>query len=117
MILIPCGLYWTRTSDPIDVNDVLYQLSQQTITGNERHYITPFVSGQGKFTSYFLPLTSYQTNIPFAPASFLMISSTFPSALYTDMYRSSRFRVISTFSSGSSTHRSFLSRIFPASHS
>lgn len=26
------GLYWTRTSDPIDVNDVLYQLSQQTIT-------------------------------------------------------------------------------------
>ena len=25
------GLYWTRTSDPIDVNDVLYQLSQQTI--------------------------------------------------------------------------------------
>ena len=28
---LPCGgLYWTRTSDPIDVNDVLYQLSQQT---------------------------------------------------------------------------------------
>ena len=26
------GLYWTRTSDPIDVNDVLYQLSQQTIS-------------------------------------------------------------------------------------
>ena len=25
------GLYWTRTSDPIDVNDVLYQLSQQTM--------------------------------------------------------------------------------------
>ncbi len=25
------GLYWTRTSDPIDVNDVLYQLSQQTL--------------------------------------------------------------------------------------
>ena len=24
------GLYWTRTSDPVDVNDVLYQLSQQT---------------------------------------------------------------------------------------
>ena len=24
------GLYWTRTSDPIDVNDVLYQLSQST---------------------------------------------------------------------------------------
>ncbi len=21
------GTYWTRTSDPIDVNDVLYQLS------------------------------------------------------------------------------------------
>ena len=28
---LSCGLYWTRTSDPIDVNDVLYQLSQQTI--------------------------------------------------------------------------------------
>jgi hypothetical protein len=27
------GLYWTRTSDPIDVNDVLYQLSQQTRVG------------------------------------------------------------------------------------
>ena len=27
------GLYWTRTSDPIDVNDVLYQLSQQTKVG------------------------------------------------------------------------------------
>ena len=25
------GPYWTRTSDPIDVNDVLYQLSQRTI--------------------------------------------------------------------------------------
>ena len=25
------GLYWTRTSDPIDVNDVLYQLSHATI--------------------------------------------------------------------------------------
>ena len=24
------GPYWTRTSDPIDVNDVLYQLSQRT---------------------------------------------------------------------------------------
>lgn len=24
------GLYWTRTSDPIDVNDVLYQLSHAT---------------------------------------------------------------------------------------
>ena len=30
--LILRGLYWTRTSDPIDVNDVLYQLSQQTIS-------------------------------------------------------------------------------------
>ena len=29
--VVLCGLYWTRTSDPIDVNDVLYQLSQQTI--------------------------------------------------------------------------------------
>ena len=26
------GAYWTRTSDPIDVNDVLYQLSQRTIS-------------------------------------------------------------------------------------
>ena len=25
------GLYWTRTSDPIDVNDVLYQLSHATM--------------------------------------------------------------------------------------
>ena len=25
------GAYWTRTSDPIDVNDVLYQLSQSTM--------------------------------------------------------------------------------------
>ena len=29
------GLYWTRTSDPIDVNDVLYQLSQQTRRRND----------------------------------------------------------------------------------
>ena len=35
------GLYWTRTSDPIDVNDVLYQLSQQTISiSNDDHPIT-----------------------------------------------------------------------------
>ena len=26
------GAYWTRTSDPIDVNDVLYQLSQSTMS-------------------------------------------------------------------------------------
>ena len=31
-----CGLYWTRTSDPIDVNDVLYQLSQQTMFRSEQ---------------------------------------------------------------------------------
>ena len=24
------GAYWTRTSDPLDVNEVLYQLSQST---------------------------------------------------------------------------------------
>ena len=30
------GLYWTRTSDPIDVNDVLYQLSQQTVFHREQ---------------------------------------------------------------------------------
>ena len=28
------GAYWTRTSDPIDVNDVLYQLSQSTKHGH-----------------------------------------------------------------------------------
>ena len=32
------GLYWTRTSDPIDVNDVLYQLSQQT-----SHFYLPII--------------------------------------------------------------------------
>ena len=32
------GAYWTRTSDPIDVNDVLYQLSQST--GNKMYYST-----------------------------------------------------------------------------
>ena len=32
------GAYWTRTSDPIDVNDVLYQLSQST--GNRMYYST-----------------------------------------------------------------------------
>jgi hypothetical protein len=35
MIGVHGGLYWTRTSDPIDVNDVLYQLSQQTIRRND----------------------------------------------------------------------------------
>ena len=30
VLIFVCGLYWTRTSDPIDVNDVLYQPSQQT---------------------------------------------------------------------------------------
>ena len=34
------GLYWTRTSDPIDVNDVLYQLSQQTIPFLTRDILT-----------------------------------------------------------------------------
>ena len=33
------GLYWTRTSDPIDVNDVLYQLSQQTKSLGTKHSI------------------------------------------------------------------------------
>ena len=33
------GLYWTRTSDPIDVNDVLYQLSQQTRSAIKRFNI------------------------------------------------------------------------------
>jgi hypothetical protein len=37
------GLYWTRTSDPIDVNDVLYQLSQQTThTLIILHQLIPF---------------------------------------------------------------------------
>ena len=31
------GLYWTRTNDPIDVNDVLYQLSQQTLLWKQKH--------------------------------------------------------------------------------
>ena len=31
MLRLHGGLYWTRTSDPVDVNDVLYQLSQQTV--------------------------------------------------------------------------------------
>ena len=30
-VMIYGGAYWTRTSDPIDVNDVLYQLSQSTM--------------------------------------------------------------------------------------
>ena len=49
------GLYWTRTSDPIDVNDVLYQLSQQTIVNfgisftMVRHIRTEKVSGSREF--------------------------------------------------------------------
>ena len=31
------GPYWTRTSDPIDVNDVLYRLSHATIVVSETH--------------------------------------------------------------------------------
>ena len=38
------GAYWTRTSDPIDVNDVLYQLSQST--GNKMYYSTEEVDCQ-----------------------------------------------------------------------
>ena len=38
------GAYWTRTSDPIDVNDVLYQLSQST--GNEMYYSTAWADCQ-----------------------------------------------------------------------
>lgn len=42
------GLYWTRTSDPIDVNDVLYQLSQQTKVGFLRSLSRcPSHSGEG----------------------------------------------------------------------
>jgi hypothetical protein len=37
--LLGGGAYWTRTSDPIDVNDVLYQLSQSTIL-NEKYDTT-----------------------------------------------------------------------------
>ena len=36
------GLYWTRTSDPIDVNDVLYQLSQQTVLCSVNYDTTRF---------------------------------------------------------------------------
>ena len=38
MVFLFGGAYWTRTSDPIDVNDVLYQLSQST--GNKMYYST-----------------------------------------------------------------------------
>ena len=38
------GLYWTRTSDPIDVNDVLYQLSQQTMGYSIQFYLANLVS-------------------------------------------------------------------------
>lgn len=55
------GLYWTRTSDPIDVNDVLYQLSQQT-TCTRRfirrqeivyHTFAPLSRGVGQVFDFF----------------------------------------------------------------
>ena len=45
------GAYWTRTSDPIDVNDVLYQLSQSTVvyaTLSATHIIVAQVVGDVK---------------------------------------------------------------------
>ena len=47
------GAYWTRTSDPIDVNDVLYQLSQST--GNRMYYSIVWVNCQHLFL-FFLDL-------------------------------------------------------------
>ena len=38
------GAYWTRTSDPIDVNDVLYQLSQSTIEYVNQFCVFPHVT-------------------------------------------------------------------------
>ena len=43
------GDSWTRTNDPIDVNDVLYRLSHATICGNRWHYIMRRGFGQGEF--------------------------------------------------------------------
>ena len=37
-ILINCGDSWTRTNDPIDVNDVLYRLGHATL------YVNRFLS-------------------------------------------------------------------------
>ncbi len=37
------GAYWTRTSDPIDVNDVLYQLSQSTICAADFRLTTKYI--------------------------------------------------------------------------
>ena len=34
------GASWTRTNDPIDVNDVLYRLSHGTKAWNRMYYIT-----------------------------------------------------------------------------
>ena len=47
------GAYWTRTSDPIDVNDVLYQLSQST--GNEMYYSTAQAECQPLILHFLFP--------------------------------------------------------------
>ena len=52
------GAYWTRTSDPIDVNDVLYQLSQST--GNEKYYITEHGLCQHENKNFFYKWTDFQ---------------------------------------------------------
>ena len=44
------GDSWTRTNDPIDVNDVLYRLSHATICENRWHYIMTKRFGQGTFS-------------------------------------------------------------------
>ena len=46
------GAYWTRTSDPIDVNDVLYQLSQST--GNKMYYSIAGVECQPFIFAFFV---------------------------------------------------------------
>ena len=42
------GAYRTRTYDPIDVNDVLYQLSQSTIS-DANYHTTPKAKSQVKY--------------------------------------------------------------------
>ena len=49
-ILFLRGDSWTRTNDPIDVNDVLYRLSHAT--GNRRYYTRWGGIGQGEIFSY-----------------------------------------------------------------
>ena len=49
------GLYWTRTSDPIDVNDVLYQLSHATVYINYDGYATYSMTFKPKAKAGLMP--------------------------------------------------------------